>query len=91
MPAQIVMADTASDRDGLLASFAARNAQAVIPSNPSHARKHSLDRHLSAQRRLVECCFSTLKQLRRVATRFKKTARNDLAIVTIAAIVLRIR
>ncbi|NLS19976.1 transposase, partial [Rhizobium sp. P40RR-XXII] len=38
-----------------------------------------------------ECCFSRLKQFRRVATRFEKTAENYLAVVTIAAIVLWIR
>jgi putative transposase len=40
---------------------------------------------------LVECCFSKLKPLRRVATRFEKTARNYLAVVTLAAIVLWLR
>jgi transposase len=39
----------------------------------------------------VKCCFSKLKQLRRVATRFEKTARNYLAVVTIAAIILWMR
>ena len=50
--------------------------------------KYPLDKHLYAQRHLVECCFSKLKQFRRVATRFEKTARNYLAVVTIAAIAL---
>jgi len=67
------------------------NAQAVIPSNPSRSRKLPLDTHLYAQRHLVECCISKLKQFRRVATRFEKTAQNYLAIVTIAAIVLWLR
>ncbi|HWA90569.1 MAG TPA: transposase, partial [Rhizomicrobium sp.] len=40
---------------------------------------------------LVECCFSKLKQFRRVATRYEKTARNFLAVITIAAIILWIR
>ncbi|CAH2398320.1 hypothetical protein MES4922_20037 [Mesorhizobium ventifaucium] len=35
-----------------------------------------LSGRLYAQRHLVECCFSKLKQFRRVATRFEKTARN---------------
>ena len=38
-----------------------------------------------------ECCFSKLKQFRRVATRYEKTARNYHAVVTIAAIVLWLR
>ncbi|RSB90203.1 IS5/IS1182 family transposase, partial [Rhizobium sophoriradicis] len=36
-------------------------------------------------------CFSKLKQFRRVATRFEKTAENYLAVVTIAATMLWIR
>jgi transposase len=35
--------------------------------------------------------FARLKQFRRVATRFEKTARHYLAVVTIAAVVLWIR
>ena len=56
-----------------------------------HALKYPLDKHLYAQRHLVECCFSKLKQFRRVATRFEKTARNYLAVVTLAAIILWMR
>jgi len=33
-------------------------------------------KHLYIQRHLVACCFSELKQFRRVATHFEKTARN---------------
>ena len=91
LPAEVVMADTAYDADHLRQAIAAKGAIAVIPNNPSRARKYPLDKHLYAQRHLVECCFSRLKQFRRVATRFEKTARNYLAVVTIAAIVLWIR
>lgn len=91
LPADVVMADAAYDSDRLRNAIAEKGAVAVIPNNPSRAQKHPLDKHLYAQRHLVECCFSKLKQFRRVATRFEKTARNYLAIVTIAAIVLWIR
>jgi len=91
LPAQIVMADTAYDADHFRQAIAAKGALAVIPNNPSRAKKHPLDAHLYAQRHLVECCFSRLKQFRRVATRFEKTARNYLAIITLAAIVLWLR
>jgi transposase len=64
---------------------------AVIPSNPSRARKYPLDQHLYAQRHLIECCFSKLEQFRRVATRYEKTAGNYLAVVTLAATVLWLR
>ena len=91
MPARVVMADTAYDSDQFRQAIADKGAVAVIPNNPSRALKHPLDKHLYAQRHLVECCFSKLKQFRRVATRCEKTARNYLAIVTIAAIALWIR
>ena len=85
------MGDTAYDSDDLRQDIHEKGAIAVIPNNPSRALKHPLDKHLYAQRHLVECCFSRLKQFRRVATRYEKTARNYLAVVTIAAIVLWLR
>ncbi|WP_284241861.1 IS5 family transposase [Neomesorhizobium albiziae] len=88
LPAKVVMADAAYDADPLRREIADKGAIAVIPSNPSRSLKHPLDKHLYAQRHLIECCFSRLKQFRRVATRFEKTARNYLAVVTIAATVL---
>jgi transposase len=91
LPAKIVMADTAYDADHLRHAIADKGATAVIPNNPSRTFKHPLDKHLYAQRHLVECCFSKLKQFRRVATRFEKTARNYRAVVTLAAIVLWLR
>jgi transposase len=91
LPAEVVMADTAYDSDKLRGSIAAKGAVAVIPNNPSRALKYRLDKHLYAQRHLVECCFSKLKQFRRVATRYEKTARNYRAVITLAAIVLWLR
>lgn len=91
LAADVVMADTAYDSNQLRQAIADKGAVAVIPNNPSRASKHPLDKHLYAQRHLVECCFSRLKQFRRVATRFEKTARNYLAVVTLAAIVMWLR
>lgn len=91
LPADVVMADTAYDSDRLRDAIAEKGAVAVIPNNPSRARKYPLDKDLYGLRHLIECCFSKLKQFRRVATRYEKTARNYLAVVTIAAIVLWIR
>jgi transposase len=91
LPADIVMADTAYDSDRIRKAIADKGAVAVIPNNPSRTKKHQLDKHLYTQRHLVECCFSKLKQFRRVATRYEKTAQNYRAIITLAAIVLWIR
>jgi transposase len=66
LSAEVVMADTAYDADHLRQAIAAKGAIAVIPNNPSRALKYPLDKHLYAQRHLVECCFSKLKHFRRV-------------------------
>lgn len=84
-------ADTAYDSNQIRRAIADKGALAVIPNNPSRAQKHPLDTHLYAQRHLVECCISKLKQFRRVATRFEKTARNYFAVITLAAIILWLR
>ena len=90
-PAKVVIADTAYDADHVREAIADKSAEAVIPNNPSRSLKHPLDEHLYAQRHLIECCINKLKQFRRVATRYEKTARNYLAVVIIAAIVLWLR
>ncbi len=91
LPAQVIMADAAYDADLLRKAIADKGAVAVIPNNPSRTRKYILDKPLYAERHLIECCFSKLKQFRRVATRYEKTARNYRAVVTLAAIVLWLR
>lgn len=90
-PAQIVLADAAYDADHFREIVAAMKAVAVIPNNPSRSKKHPFDRQLYKERHLVECCISKLKQFRRVATRYEKTARNYLAVVTLAATILWLR
>jgi len=79
LPAKAVMADTAYGAAHSREVIAEKGAAAVIPNNPPRTRRHPLDKHLHAQRHLVECCFSKLKQFRRVATHFEKTARSYLA------------
>ena len=91
LPADQVMGDTAYDADHFRQAIAAIGAAAVIPSHPSRAGKLPFDEALYKERHLIECCFNKLKQFRRVATRYEKTARNFLAIVTVAAIALWLR
>jgi transposase len=91
LPADFVMGDTAYDADHFRQDIAAIGAQAVIPSNPSRARKPGLDKALYKERHLIECCFNKLKQFRRIATRYEKTASAFLAMITVAAIALWLR
>lgn len=60
-------------------------------NNPSRAITHPLDKPLYRERHLIECCIGKLKQFRRVATRYEKTARNYRAVVAIAATVIWLR
>jgi transposase len=91
LDAEAVIADTAFDADHLREAVAAGQAVAVIPSNPRRKSPAPLDEALYRERHLVECCIGKLKHFRRVATRYEKTARNFLAIVTVAAIALWLR
>lgn len=91
LPAEVVMGDTAYDSDRLRKLIADKGALAVIPNNPSRAKKYPLDKELYAQRYLVECCFSKLKQFRRIATRYEKTVRNYKAMLALAATILWLR
>lgn len=54
------MADTAYDADNSHQTITAKDAVAVIPNNPPRSPKYPLDKHLCAQRHLVECCLSKL-------------------------------
>ena len=44
LPAEVVMADAAYDSDAIREAIAEKGALAVIPNNPSRARRHPLDR-----------------------------------------------
>jgi transposase len=91
VPAEVVIADTAYDADHFRDVVQAKNAIAVIPSNPSRSKSYPLDKDLYRERHLVECCFNKLKHFRRIATRYEKTARNFLAMIILAAIAIWLR
>lgn len=83
-----------TDKPGVVtadAGYRADHCRAAIADNPSRARKCPFDNDLHNERHLVECCFSKLQRFRRGATRDQKTAQNFLAVIHIAATILRIR
>ena len=59
----------------------------VIGTNPTHAAR-SLDRHLYRERFQIEVFFQRIKRHRRIALRFDKLARNYLAFVHLAAVLV---
>jgi len=78
--------DKGYDADAVIDAAEAKGMTALIPpkSNRKHPRK--IDLHAYKERHLVECFFARLKQFRRVATRYDKTARNFLGFVLVASI-----
>ena len=91
LPAEVVIADKAYDSKTLGDSIEARGAEAVIPSLSNRKRQREYDRERYKDRNLVERFWHKLKQYRRVATRYEKTAQNFLAFVHVANIMILLR
>jgi transposase len=80
-----VMGDKGYDSDALVTTIEGRGAQAVIPPKKNRVEPRPYDKQLYKERNKVECCVGLLKQCRRVATRYEKTAKNFLGMVLIVA------
>ncbi len=78
--------DKGYDSKKLVDYIKSRGAEAVIPPRSNLKEQREYDRHLYKERNLVERFINRIKQFRRVATRYEKTARNFLAFVQVAAI-----
>jgi transposase len=91
IPVEVVIGDKGYDSDALVKKIKAQGAEAVIPpkSNRKHPRAYDTERY--KDRNLAERFWSRVKQYRRVATRYEKTARNFLAFVHIASIMIMLR
>ena len=86
-----VIADKAFDSDALVRAVERRGAEAVIPPKKNRKCPRRYDRHLYEERKKVEWFINLLKQYRRVATRYEKTARNLLGFVHVASIMILLR
>lgn len=89
-PAKLI-ADRGYDSDKVRKTMEARNVVPVIPMRKSRRSRVVVDRALYRLRNLVERCFNKLKNARRVATRYDKTAESYLGFVDITSIRLWIR
>ena len=83
-----VVADKAYDSDALIERIETTGAEAVIPPKANRKVPRAFDKHLYKGRNLVERFINRIKQYRRVATRYEKTARNFLAFVRVASIMI---
>ena len=80
-----VIADKAYDSDALVAQIQAQGATPVIPPKKNRIEPREYDREDYKNRNVVERFVNVLKQSRRVATRYEKTARNFLGFVLFAS------
>ena len=88
MAPRLCLADGASDSDALRRLLLDRGTTPVIPNNPTRKRYHPFDRDAYRRRNVIERTFGRLKDWRRIANRYDKLARNFMAAVVIATIVI---
>jgi transposase len=84
--AEKFIADKAYDDDKFVAEIESRDAEAVIPPRSNRLEQREYDKEEYKKRNVVERFINVIKQCRRVATRYEKTARNFLAVVSFASI-----
>ena len=86
-----LLGDKAYDTNAFRAVLDRISCVAVIPPMGNRARDFPYDHELYKARAAVECTFNLLKQARRFATRYEKTARNYAAVVALGCALLWLR
>lgn len=87
----VLLADKGYDSDPIRQDARDRGATPEIPTKRSRKIQHSVDRRLYALRARIECRIGHLKELRRIATRYDKTASSFLGFVLLGCARLWIR
>jgi transposase len=91
VPFEVVIADKGYDKKALVEAIEAKGGEAVIPTLSTRKEQREIDTERYKDRNLAERFWHKVKQFRRVATRYDKTARNFLAFVHIASIMVLLR
>ena len=91
VPFEVVIADKGYDSKKLVRAIRARGAEAVIPSLSNRKEQRAYDTERYKDRNLAERFWGKIKHYRRVATRYEKTARNFLAFVRVASIMVLLK
>ena len=84
LQADRLTADEAFDVAWRVLELLTDGKKVVIPLKANRQQSRRFDRHL------IENFFAKLKRLRAIATRYDKTARDFLAAIHLAAIVIRL-
>ena len=80
-----VLADRGYDANSLLDVLQKANVEIVIPAKKSRLEPRPINENLYKDRNKVERYFNKLKQYRRVATRYEKTASSFAGFVYLAS------
>ncbi|WP_276862459.1 transposase, partial [Haematobacter missouriensis] len=89
-PAALV-ADRGYDSDKIREDIESRNALPMLPMRKNRKVRKSVDMTIHTLRNMVERCFNKMKNSRRLATRYDKTANSFLGFIDIACIRLWLR
>ena len=88
VPIEVVIGDKGYDSRAVVQAIEARGAEAVIPSRKDRKEQRAYDKDRYKDRNLVERFWFKLKQYRRVATRYEKTARNFMGFILVASVMV---
>lgn len=88
---RVLLADRGYDADRIRKSMSKRDVMPQIPMRKNRKMRVGVDHGLYRLRNLVERCFNKLKNARRVATRYDKTAESYLGFIDITSIRLWVR
>jgi transposase len=88
VPFEVVIADKGYDSQAVADHVESKGGEAVIPTLKNRAQQRDYDQERYKDRNLAERFWNKVKHYRRVATRYEKTARNFLAFVQVACIMV---
>jgi transposase len=91
VPFEVVIGDKGYDSQAVVTAIEEGGGEAVIPSQKNRKVQRAYDRERYKDRNLVERFWAKVKHYRRVASRYEKTARNFLAMVHVASIMILLR
>jgi transposase len=86
-----LLGDKGYDSDNIRNDLAERGIVSVIPPRSNRKVSIEYDREAYKRRNLIERCVNRLKQFRRIATRYEKTARAYLSMLCIASALIWIK
>ena len=83
---KVLLADRSYDADFIRDDMEARGGIAIIPTRKNRNIQIPVDGFVYALRNRIERCFNRMKNARRLATRYDKTASSYLGFIHIVAI-----